>query len=540
MKKWSVLFSQLLKKRKIDEGFLMPKYDELEDPLLLPDMSEAVERIVQAGELGEKVLIYGDYDVDGVTASVVMKEALAFAGVNEVEVLLPDRFVDGYGMGVGVADEALKRGIGLVVTVDCGSGSGEAISKLKKAGIDCVVTDHHEITEAPKDAIAVVNPKRGAVGLDLAGVGVAFKLAQAINARMNKEKCDGQEKWLLDLVAIGTICDSVALTDENRILVKYGMKVLQKTRRTGLQELMKVAGVKRIDSKAIGFQIGPRLNASGRMKSARASLDLLLASGKMEAFALAKELDDWNKERKKTQNEAMYELEARGIDDSPVIVVRGEWHEGVIGIVAGRLMEKYEKPSFVLTETGEGLLKGSGRSFGDFALADCITNCKKLLVKGGGHNFACGVTIANSNFEAFSEAVNKYYAGLGLRNQKKFLTVQEDLSIEEFSGLTEQLYEEIDLLSPFGEGNKEPVFKLKNSLVLSVGAMGADKKHLRMVVRDKEGKTIKLVAFYAPDAWFKIEEEEKVDVLVNIELNEWNGVRTVEGRILGIERTGEI
>lgn len=542
MSKWSALFVRLLKTRGVDENFLTPKYEDLSDPFLLPDMRKAVERILTAGKNNEKVIIYGDYDVDGVTASVVMDAALRFAGVKSIDVLLPDRFIDGYGMGEKIIDEAASRNASLVVTVDCGSGSSEVIDRLNEEGIDCIVTDHHEIPNVPEGAVAVVNPKRDNAtngNGSLAGVGVAFKVAQAVNQEVNGGKvCDGQEKWLLDLVAIGTVCDSMELTGENRILVKYGMKVLGKTRRIGLIELMKLADVKAINTKAIGFQIGPRLNASGRMHTADVALKMLMADARLEAFGLAKKLDEFNKIRKKTQQEAISEVEKEGVGDEPVIVVKAKCHEGVIGIVSGRLTERYRKPSFVLTEVEEGLLKGSGRSFGDFSLADCIMDCQKLLVKGGGHNFACGITIANSNFDKFKYEVNNFYKKLGLKNQEKFLVVKEDLCVNKINELDEQFCKELEMLEPFGEGNREPVFMLQGVIILSKAKMGVAENHLRLSVRGEDGKTLKLIAFYAREEWFDLEEGERANIKINLEMNEWNGVKSVQGRILGVERMG--
>ena len=337
-----------------------------------------MERIRLAVDRGEKVLIYGDYDVDGVTASTLMFDALKLAGVEFVEVMLPDRFVDGYGMSAKVITRAKELGVGLVVTVDCGSGNGAIVEELNREGIDTIVTDHHECPLELPEAVAVINPKRQdwqipveitEAEIDgLAGVGVAFKLAQALVE--SGLIPSGQEKWLLDLAMIGTICDSMLLTGENRILGFYGMKVLEKTRRVGLIELVRLAGVKKIDSDAIKFQIGPRLNAAGRLESAQISLDLLTTKSKAEAAQLAEKLEELNKQRQGEQRRALKEVDERGVlglkqgsSELPAVIVEtGEWHEGIVGIIAGKLSDKYKRPAFALCEVTDGILKGSGRS----------------------------------------------------------------------------------------------------------------------------------------------------------------------------------
>ena len=285
------LFAKLLRERGLDERFLYPKYEELFDPFRLKGVKKAVARIEEARIGDEKIIIYGDYDADGVTSSTLLRDALKYFGCEKVEVLLPNRFIDGYGMNMPAVEKIVKRGAKLVITVDCGSGSEEVIAELKKRGIDTIVTDHHEIPEVPKSAVAVINPKRGdKVGQRMAGVGVAFSLARALNMQKNGGKCDGQEKWMLDLVLIGTICDSMELREENRILSYYGMKVLAKTRRPGIKELARVASVDldRLNTHAIGFQLGPRINAAGRMKSADLALDLMMSTSRSRAFVLAK------------------------------------------------------------------------------------------------------------------------------------------------------------------------------------------------------------------------------------------------------------
>ncbi len=516
----------------MDADFLNPRYEGLSDPFLLTDMEAAIERLVLASTRGERVLIYGDYDVDGVTAAAEMQEILSLIGVKEVEVMLPDRFVDGYGMSLRVVERAISGNFSLVVTVDCGSNNSEVISKLKESGVDTVVTDHHELMSGvPEDAVAVVNPKRGDIGplRNLCGAGVAFFVARAAVKRGLIPA--GREKWLLDLAAIGTVCDSMVLTGENRVICKYGLIVLSKTRRVGLAELMRVAHVKTLNTEAIGFQIGPRLNAAGRLKSADLAFELLTTSSRARAAELALELDRLNAERKKQQTEAMAEI---SVGSEPVIVASGAWHEGVLGIIAGRLVERYHRPAFVLSLMEDGEYKGSGRSFGEFNLAQAIAECSELLVSGGGHAEACGLRVKKGCLDNFREQISEYYKGLGLQNQERFLEVAEDLEVAKLSELSLEFTEEMMQLEPFGNGNLEPVFLLSSVTVLEVSAMGSEGKHLRMLVRDSNGTMMKLVAFYARESWFKVELGSLVDVWINVIANEWNGSKSVEGRIVRI------
>ena len=546
------IFEQLLRIRGIDKGFLCPKYEDLASAEELPDMKKVVQRLILARDKREKVLVYGDYDVDGVTATTILKETLLLMGLSKVETMLPDRFLDGYGMSKRLVERAKKEKIELIITVDCGSNNPEIITELAANGTDVIVTDHHELMgEAPKDAVAVVNPKRPEFrkrilmqqaemldgkkvkdfsGLEqLSGAGVAFMVARAlVNAGQIK---NGQEKWLLDLAMIGTICDAMKLVKDNRIICKFGMVVLKKTRRPGLKELMRVSGVKSINTDAIGFQIGPRLNAAGRMKTAELALKLLTTKKKTEAATLAEELNRLNTERRTQQEQAITEVEERGEVDDAVLVVQGKWHEGIVGIISGKITEKYRKPSFVLTEVG-GVLKGSGRSFGEFNLALAMGECQDLLISGGGHAAACGLKLEKNNLEEFKRKVNSYYMGLGLKNQERFLDVREDLVVEEVGELNLDLLDEIKKMEPFGEGNPEPIFLLPEVFVLDANRMGTEGQHLRMLARGDDGKTMKLVAFNARGEWLELKPGGRVNVWITLFENEWNGVRSVEGRIL--------
>lgn len=530
------LFQRLLRQRGLDDSFLYPRYEDLFAPEKLKGVKEAVERVRIARENGEKIIIYGDYDADGVTSSTLLRDALKYYGCKKVEIILPNRFTDGYGLNPPAIEKITARGAKLVITVDCGSGSEDVIAALKERGVDTIVTDHHEIPEVPKSAVAVINPKQGdKVGVRMAGVGVAFALARALNMDMNDGKCDGQEKWLLDLVVIGTICDSMELREENRILSYYGMKVLAKTRRAGIKELARAASVDlgRLNTHAIGFQLGPRINAAGRMKSADLALDLMMATSRSRAFSLANELDSLNSERRKAQEKAIEEIEVS--DKDAVIVACGDWHEGILGIIAGRLVEIYQKPAFALTRLKDGRIKGSGRSFGEFSLAEALQKCSNLLLAGGGHAGACGVSMEAEKLEAFRKEINKYYKSLNLKNQERFLQNESDLKLDDLSEITEELYAEFSLLEPFGDGNTEPILEFAGRVV---GKRLLKEKHLSLNVEDKNGKTIKLMAFYAPEEWKDIENGDMVRAQFTLTKNEWRGKVTIEGNILSLERLG--
>lgn len=533
------LFIQILEKRGLKDDFLNPKYEDLTDPYEINDMKNAVSRIKNAILKNEKILIYGDYDVDGVTASTLMEDALVLAGVKpeNIEIMLPDRFVDGYGMSSRLIKKAIKDKINLVITVDCGSRNHNIIEELIEQKIDTIVTDHHECEDILPPAIAVINPKRkdysGPEELkNLAGVGVAFMFARALVKEGMIE--DGQEKWLLDLVLLGTICDQMLLTGENRILGFYGMKVLAKTRRPGIKEIMKNAGVKKNTSESIGFQIGPRLNAAGRFETAELALNILRTKSSAEAAAFASKLEELNKARRAEQKNATEEIIKRKKENTPVIIESGKWHEGIIGIVAGRLVETYHKPAFVFTEVENGILKGSGRSFGDFSLAAALEYAKDVVINGGGHAAAAGVRIYDKNLYAFREKINFYYDSLKLKNQEKFFESRADLEIDNLEDFTIDFLDDLKLLEPFGAGNEEPIFCLKNVEILDVKRMGDKGQHLRLDIRDKNGKTLKCVAFFAPEKWFNLYSDARYDIFIKPAENEWNGTRSIEARICDI------
>ncbi len=539
------LFTQLLQIRHLDDQFLHPRYDDLTDPLVFLDMDKAVARIGRAIDAGEKILIFGDYDVDGVTAAALMAEALKLAGAAppNLDIMLPDRFLDGYGMSPRLIERAKAGKASLVITVDCGSRNPEIIDQLQAAGIDTIVTDHHECdAQVPPHAVAVLNPKRHdfpeqfAFLRDLAGVGVAFKLAQALVAKGRIRS--GQEKWLLDLVLLGTVCDQMPLTGENRILGFYGVKVLGKTRRIGLKELMRTAKITSLTADSIGFQLGPRLNAAGRLDSADLALRLLLSQTRPEAAALAERLEQLNLERKTAQQAAVREITARKLAPAPVIVETGAWHEGILGIVAGRLVEQYQRPAFVLSEVEPGVLKGSGRSFGEFSLAAALEAAQDTIIGGGGHAAAAGVRLATKNLGAFTQRINDYYRSLHLVDQTRFLREHEDLAVADFSDFSLELLDSLALLEPFGTGNSQPLFRLRGAKVVSATRLGAEKNHLRLEVADPKGHRFKLLAFSAPEPWLALSPDDHIEPLIRLERNEFRGVVSPEGRLVDLSVPG--
>lgn len=557
----SKIFDEILKSRglhgeKAREAFLNPDYAKLHDPLLLPDMTAAVKRLEKSLKKQERITIYGDYDIDGLTATTVLLDGLKSFGFKNVRAYIPNRFVEGYGLTIE-AVEKIAPDTDLMITVDCGSLSHKEIERANQLGMDVIVTDHHNVATMQPSAIAVINPKRLLQDypesyekyllqtdeklypfLDLAGVGVAFKLIQALSMKL-KGLENGQEKWLLDLVALGTVCDSVSLVDENRTIVHYGLKVMAKTKRPGLKALMAVSGVKpeAINARSLGFGLGPRLNAAGRLETAQYALDLLTTDDTTAALEKASLLDEMNRARRTEQDriftEAIQQAE-QFIDDAVLVVSNQNWNHGIIGIVAAKLLEKYQKPTFVLEEMGEES-KGSARSYGDFSAADAIRFADDIIIKGGGHRLAAGVTLSTENIGAFRRRVNEFYAqNLKAEEQIKLLLPSDDI-VGELADLTENLISEIKILEPFGQANPEPIIATHIVKVISQKAMGDKNQHLRLVVEDENGHHLETVSFNAPAEFF-VAPGTQVKLYLTIEINEWNGQRKVQGMIKHLEK----
>ncbi|MFH0772217.1 MAG: single-stranded-DNA-specific exonuclease RecJ [Candidatus Omnitrophota bacterium] len=474
----SPLLAHLLLKRGVScaddaREFLSGSVSSLHSPFLFKDMEKAILRILSAISRKESILIYGDYDVDGLTAAALLFMALKKRGAN-VSCHIPDRITEGYGLNIKVLKDASGNGVNLVIAVDCGVTATEEVAFLKGCGIDCVILDHHQPLKGPlPPAFAIIDPLISGCEYpykSLASVGLVFKLIQALRYKADggsDTEISGIEEEL-DFVALGTISDVAPLTGENRILVKRGLKHLAATKKKGLRALIKVSGIdkkKEFYSETVGFMLGPRINASGRVGSSLQSLKLLLTEDETEADSLAKALDSNNRERQGMEEvilkEAISKVEREvNFKDHKVIVVSSEkWHPGVIGIVASRIAERFYRPT-ILVAFSEEIGKGSGRSIKNFHLFEALSKCGDHLVGYGGHEYAAGITISKDNIDVFRERFNSVANEvLQPSDLMPRLEIDAEISLEE---LTPGFLKELSLLEPFGVGNRKPVFAVKN------------------------------------------------------------------------------
>lgn len=537
----AVLTARGLTDTKVRQAFLHPDYETTRhDPFLLPDMEKAVERLIIAQKNKQDVVIYGDYDIDGLTASTLLLESFTAFGI-KARVFIPNRFIEGYGLSSKAIETLASEGAQLIVTVDCGSLSHKEIARSNELGVDVIVTDHHSVAETMPDAVATINPKRPDHNypfIDLAGVGVAFKLVQALQTKLEGLE-PGQEKWLLDLVALGTVCDVVSLTDENRTNVYWGLEVMRKTRRPGIKLLMAVARVEpnKLVARSLGFGLGPRLNAAGRLETAQLALDLLTTTDNTKAYELAELLDSMNKERRVEQDRIFKDAKKQAdtmVSNNVLIVSDPTWSHGIIGIVAAKLLETYYKPTFVLQEMEDGTAKGSARSFGDFSAVEAIRATETLLIKGGGHKLAAGVTLEISNIQPWRQAVNDYYHEQGFIDQMRHLDVRSDITLPDFSKCTDGNVTALSQLEPYGNGNPEAVFEFPKLTVMNRRLMGAENQHVKYRFADANGQMMEMIAFNKADK-FTAEVGEDVSVWCELGINEWNSRRNVEGRLLRMD-----
>ena len=529
-----LLFSRGIKDEDQLSRFLAPTLDDLHDPYLLHDMDKAVNRIRRAIEQGELILVYGDYDADGMTSASILKETFEQLGA-ECLVYLPNRFTDGYGPNASVYKYFIEQqGISLIVTVDNGVAGHEAIDLAQSMGVDVIVTDHHSMPEVLPDAYAIVHPEHPEADYPfkhLAGCGVAFKLACALLEEVQVE--------LLDLVAIGTIADMVSLTDENRIMVQYGLEVLRNTQRIGFQELFEIAGISSSDvtEETVGFQLAPRLNALGRLDDPNPAIELLTGFDDEEVHEIALMIQDKNEERKEIV-QAIYE-EAKSLVDpnkSVQVLAKEGWNPGVLGIVAGRLLEELGQTVIVLN-LEDGRAKGSARSIEAVDIFEALDPHRELFIAFGGHAGAAGMTLEVEQLDALSEILETYVKDKRIDAKgKSTLYLDEELDLESLSLETVKSFER---LAPFGMDNQKPVFYIRDFQVENARSMGAGDSHLKLKI-SKGTASFEVVGFGQGLKATEFSQTKQLELAVTLSVNQWNGQTTlqlmmVDARVDGVQ-----
>ena len=537
----SLLLARILVNRGINtdekiKKFLYPSLEDLYDPYMLNDMDIAVKRINQAIEQKEKITIYGDYDVDGITSITILKRFLDENGII-VDYYLPNRLEEGYGLNNNALQKIKDRGTTLLITVDCGISAYNEIEFAKSLGIDVIVTDHHECPAVLPDTFAVIDPKRPDSTYpfnSLAGVGVTFKLIHALSISMDLPS----ESYLkyLDIVCLGTVADIVPLVEENRVIVKYGLEYIKKTKNIGLKALINISGYSEIDSSAISFGLAPRINACGRMGEADIAVEMLLTSDENIAADIANKLQEKNKERQEVEKGIMADAvakieEAKMYNDNAIVVGSENWYHGVIGIVASKITDLYYKPSILVCFDDE-IGKGSGRSIDGFDLHEALNVASEHLQKFGGHEMAIGLSVEKNKFNDFKDAIVKYANEKITEEFLPIIKIDAEVSTKEVSGKTIQ---DLKLLEPYGENNMPPIFMYKNIKVDSIRTLSND-KHLKLNVKD--GNIVfDAIAFNMGDKKDSIRMGDKVDILFHLEINKFNGRETIQLNVKDIKKS---
>lgn len=509
------------------EVFLNPRRSDFHDPFLMPDMEKAAGRIIKAIQEKESVAIYGDYDVDGITSSTVLKRFLEERGL-KTEVYIPNRLNEGYGLNEEAIKEIANKKHTLIITVDCGITGNKEIELASTLGVETVVTDHHEPAEELPKALAIVDCKRKDNKYPftgLAGVGVAFKLIQAISIRLGIR----EEEYLkfLDLVCVGTISDIVPLVDENRTISKLGLRLVKQTRNVGLKVLLDSIGYQKVDSNTISFGIAPRINACGRMGHEKEALDLFLTNNIEEAKMITQSLNQYNLERQEIEkrifNEVQEMMKEPEEQKLPCIVLGKEnWHHGVIGIVSSKITDMYFKPSILLCFEGDSA-KGSGRSVPGFDLHETLEKCSTYIKQFGGHSMAVGVTIEKDNFSKFKKELEEYGTKMDVASIVPVIKIDEKILLQDISIKD---IRDLELLEPFGEGNKMPLFQISNVKIASIRAL-SEGKHLKMTLKD-DSKVIDTIGFNMGNLSSEYPIGTKIDVVGNLEINNYRGTENVQ------------
>lgn len=523
------------------DKFLHPRYEYCHDPFLFRDMQKIVDRVKKARDEGEKVFVYGDYDSDGVCSSVLITQTLKEIGIKDVGIYIPHREKEGYGINKDAVDFIAGEKTSLIISVDCGISNAKEIAYAKEKGIDVIVIDHHEEPqELPDKAFAVLNPHLKGEKypfLDLSATGVAFKAAQALWKSF--ELKDGMEKWLLDLVAVATVTDMMDLVGENRIFVSCGLIVLNKTNRLGLQAL--ISSIGRAGSELgvyeIGFLIGPRLNSAGRIGHANSAYELLESNNPSVTVELSSLLNQTNSTRQaeteRILKEAILQAEEQNKDNKVLVMIGDNWTGGIVGLVSGKITEKYHKPSLVISRGEKGLV-GSGRSIEGFNITWALSECRDFLARFGGHEAACGFTLKSEDvLNEFHLCLNKLANSvLTEKDLEKNLNLDMELGFEE---IDINLAKEIESLSPFGIGNPTPKFASFGVRVESYFLVGGD-KHLKLKL-SQNGSTKEAVLFGYKEIFdLPLNEGDLIDIAYDININNWNRSQTAQLKIIDIKK----
>jgi len=522
--------------RDVDEAerFLSASLQQMRSPTLFGGMGRAVERLLEAIERKERVLIYGDYDVDGLTSTAILVHFLRHAGLDPIY-HVPDRLQEGYGFHAGWVRAFSEKGVQLIVTVDCGITAHDSVQAANEAGIDVIITDHHECSEELPPALAVINPKIPGESFpfrDLAGVGVAFYLVVALRGRMREKGMwravdEPDLRTYLDLVALGTLGDMVPLREENRIFVKHGLKEISSERRAGLSMLKTDAGLKGPvkDTRSLVFKVIPRINAPGRLGCALEALDILLCAGRDEAGRISKVLEGRNNERRAIETGVYREARALAVEqlrrqDRSVLALASDgWHKGILGIVASRLARDFRKTVLLVSFEGD-LGKGSVRSVDNFTFLDELLACRHLLVDVGGHQMAAGVTLRKEHLAAFNEAFEREIANKLGRGDQGSPTLLLDAWLDSPDALTDQAITEIEQMAPFGNGNREPVIGMRRMRILKKRLVGGD--HLKLTL-GLDGRSFEAIGFQLGKAGVIESDHECWDVVFSPRRETWKG-----------------
>ena len=526
------LLATILANREIEDikTYLEPTRHDFHNPYEMPDMEKAVERILKAIENKEKIIIFGDYDVDGITSITVLKSFFKDLGI-EVGEYIPNRLNEGYGLNKDAIKKIASEGYNLMITVDCGITGIDEVEYAKELGIETIVTDHHEPGGSLPKAIAVVDCKRKDNKYpfrELAGVGVSFKLCQAISQKLNLD--EKQYLKYLDIVALGTISDIVPLKDENRVITKLGLMLLKQTKNCGLVSLLNIAGYRKIDSTAISFGVAPRINACGRMGCADEALELLLSNNMRDASEKARNIAKYNSDRQSYEkiiyDDAIKQIENQHLENSNSIVLGGEnWHHGVVGIVASKITDLYYKPCLLICfENGDDIGKGSGRSIPGFDLHEALTECKDYLDGFGGHSMAVGLSIKRSNLSKLREKFEELTQKAHLEKLNPTINIDSIINIDD---VNKEIVDSLDLLEPIGEGNKMPIFAFKNLKIDSIRAL-SEGKHLKLTLKSNNNTYVNAIGFNLGYLSDEFVIGDKVDVAGILEINSFNGTDSIQ------------